>query len=263
MKQLTLILIAFIALSNSSCELINKAVEAAPQVFDPKLDLADSALVAYPNAMQIAAWYCPEVIPDPTGILCSPLGPRPQKHEMQFHFELRYLIDNPNNFPVPTTEILAAINVFEGRQTAELGAVCTVLCNEGDFACTGAPGENSCKSDVNDIESIDDLKDRLGGLLILTVDAAINGDLENLLVRSIPAGAERFEVRVRFSLGIDAMIDIMATLVDQLVNDLLAGKGIQFEIPYSVRGTLWFEAPLLGRIALGYGPFKDTWVIEP
>ena len=137
------------------------------------------------------------------------------------------------------------------------------MCNPDDVACTGDPGENSCKSDEADIETIDDLKDRVLDLLILTVDAAINGELDNLAQRLIPAGSEKFEVRVRFSLGVDAMIDIMAHLVDQLVSDVLKGADVAFEIPFSVRGSLWFEAPLLGRVALGYGPFSDIWILKP
>jgi len=212
----------------------------------------------------IAAYYCPQINPDPTGLTCLiPLGEPPLPHQMQFHFELIYEVDNPNEFPIPTTEILAAINVFEGTQQTELGAVCTVLCNPDDVACTGDPGENSCKSDEADIETIDDLKDRVLDLLILTVDAAINGELDNLAQRLIPAGSEKFEVRVRFSLGVDAMIDIMAHLVDQLVSDVLKGADVAFEIPFSVRGSLWFEAPLLGRVALGYGPFSDIWILKP
>lgn len=28
-----------------------------------------------------------------------------------------------------------------------------------------------------------------------------------------------------------------------------------------VRGTLWFEVPIIGRIAIGYGALKDVWRI--
>lgn len=254
------------ALSMLSCELLNKdnPLATVPAVKMPKVNLEETVLVAAPTATQIAAWYCPQYNPDPTGLTCALLGPVPQKHQMQFHFELRYSIDNPNEIPIPTTEILGVIDVFQGQQKeATLGAVCAVLCNEGDAACTGQPGENSCKASESDIETIDDVVERLEDLLILTIDAAINGELENLAVRMIPAGAKAFEVRVRFSLGVDAMINLMVGLTDQLVSDLLAGSDIQFEIPFAVRGTLWFDIPILGRVALGYGPFEDVWVLEP
>ncbi|MFT7624201.1 MAG: hypothetical protein ACI9WU_003388 [Myxococcota bacterium] len=262
-----LLLVLLLGGSFAGCELLNKVSvpgQTIPETLMPELELTDTTLVSSPTVQDIAAWYCPLINPDPTGLTCQlALGPAPAEHEMQFHFELRYLVDNPNEFPIPTTEILAAINVFEGTASVELGAVCTVLCNEGDIACTGEPGENSCKSDIADIESIGDLEHRVVDLIFLTLDAAINGELENLFVRMIPAGSENFEVRVRFSLGVNAMIDIMRNLVNELVADVLSGATLAFEIPFSVRGTLWFEVPVLGRIALGYGPFADTWVLEP
>ncbi len=231
----------------------------------PEVELAETTLIAAPSVQQIAAYYCPELNPDPiTATACSvAVGPPPAEHQMQFHFELRYSVNNPNEFPVPTTEILAAIDVFRGSDNVELGAVCTVLCNPGDVACTGEPGENSCKSDEADIETIEDVENRIIDLLFLTIDAAINGELENLAVRMIPAGAKNFEVRVRFSLGLNAMIDIMRHLVDQLVDDVLKGNDLSFEIPFSVHGSLWFDLPILGRVALGYGPFDDVWILEP
>lgn len=260
MKKRLLLLILF--LNVAGCELINGS-EQATELFDPKLDLAETTLLASPSATQVAAYYCPQIIGDPiTRILCGQLlGPPPPKQALQFHFELRYLIANPNNFPLPTTEILAAITVFDNSQN--LGAVCVQLCNEGDPQCTGVPGENACKSSVDDIRTIDDLKDRVIDLLFATIDAAINGELDNFAVRVIPAGSENFEVRINFSLGIDAMIDIMKQLVNQLVDDFLAKKPVSLKIPFKVEGTVWFEAPLLGRVAIGYGPFADVWVIEP
>ncbi len=244
-----------------SCEALDSvASQVEAELPAVEVTLADTTLVSAPSLTQIAAWYCPQT--DPTGLLCATLGPPPQTHEMQFHFELVYQVDNPNEFPIPTTELLTAIQVFEGGQQATLGAICTVLCAEGDVTCTGAPGANSCQSDEADIETLDDLEGRLEGLLHLTVDAAINGELDNLAVRSIPAGSENFEVRIRFSLGVDAMIDLLSTLSDELVSDIIAGQPVQIEIPYSVHGTLWFEAPVLGRIAVHYGPFEDVWLLE-
>ncbi len=246
----------------SACELLSSAGGVAAIPVAPTLALDESALVAAPTAREIAAWYCPQIHGDPiTRALCqSTIGPVPPQHRMQFHFELRYLIDNPNEIPIPTTEILAALEVFKGREIMELGAVCAVLCNEGDTACTGAPGENSCKADGNEITSFEDvLTKSLPNLLVLTLDAAINGDLDNLAKRLIPAGAKNFEVRVRFSLGVDAMLEILGKTVDQLVDDALSNRPLELEIPYSVRGTIWFDVPIIGRVALGYGAFEDVW----
>lgn len=247
----------------SACELFSSGVGQTVPV-EPTLGLDSSALVAAPTAREIAAWYCPQIYGDPiTSALCAAtIGPVPPQHRMQFHFELRYLIDNPNTIPIPTTEILAALEVFRGRDIMELGAVCAVLCNEGDTACTGEPGANSCKADGNEITSFEDvLTKSVPNLLLLTLDAAINGDLDNLARRLIPAGAKHFEVRVRFSLGVDAMLEILGKTVNQLVDDALANRPFEVEIPYSVRGTIWFDIPIIGRVALGYGAFEDVWVV--
>lgn len=244
------------------CELLGSS--GATPSLSPTLALGGSALVSAPSAREVAAWYCPEIIGDPiTRALCAvTVGPKPQPYQMQFHFELRYKVDNPNGFPIPATEILAALEVFKGKDAAELGAVCVVLCGEGDVQCTGEPGQNSCKADGNEITSIDDFANRLPGLLIATVDAAINGDLDNLARRMIPATTKGFEIRARFSLGLEAMLDILIKVAPQLVDKFLNNQPLNLEIPYMVRGTLWFEIPLLGRVALGYGAFEDVWVID-
>ncbi|MEC8023004.1 MAG: hypothetical protein VX223_03670, partial [Myxococcota bacterium] len=121
-----------------------------------------------------------------------------------------------------------------------------------------------CVSDRADTISVEDIQDRLIGLLELSVDAAINGELDNVSQRVIPAGTENFEIRVRFSLGADAMEDILGTVLRRLVvepSDLLAGD-LQIDIPFTVSGSLWFEVPIIGRVALGYGPFTDVWSVE-
>ena len=242
------------------CEVLNEAAqEAITETSMIDVTLADTILVSSPTATEIAAWYCPQY--DPTGFLCDPLSSPPAEHELQFHFELVYHVSNPNEFPIPTTELLTAIELVEGAQQSQLGAVCTVLCAEGEPACNGAPGANSCQSSDSDIESLDDLANRVDGLLYLTIDSALTGDLDNLAIRNIPSGAENYEVRVRFSLGVAAMLDILSVLTDELAEDFLAGKDVAFDIPYSVHGTLWFEAPLLGRVAVNYGPFDDVWTL--
>lgn len=251
------------------CELLNVAAtqlegpELGYRV--PELQLSEATLVAYPSGQDIAAFYCEDIVPFPANLGCAALGPIPSERQMQFHFELQYLVDNPNpTVSIPTTEILASIRLFEGTESAELGAVCVALCNEGDLSCTGQPGENSCVSDRSDTISVEDIQDRLIGLLELSVDAAINGELDNVSQRVIPAGTENFEIRVRFSLGADAMEDILGTVLRRLVVepiDLLAGD-LQIDIPFTVSGSLWFEVPIIGRVALGYGPFTDVWSVE-
>lgn len=260
--------IATLGLAITGCELFPGAAETlGGQAVAPTVEMTQAALVTSPTTTEIAAFYCDDYIPDPTGLLCSPLGPTPKRSDLRFDFELVFQVDNPNNFPIPTTEILAAIDVFPGTQAASaLGAVCTVLCDPADEKCDGTPGETGCQDSAEDIETIEDVKHRVTELLIMTAEAVIKQDteeLENLWVRTIPAGSDKFEIRVRFSLGIDPMLDLITVFAEQLVNKAIKGEEVVLDIDYAVHGSLWMEVPILGRVAVKYGPLAGNWVLDP
>jgi hypothetical protein len=70
------------------------------------------------------------------------------------------------------------------------------------------------------------------------------------------------EARVRFDLGVDAITSILGEVAESSVDALTAGELPNFDIPYSVEGTLFFDVPVLGRFAIGFGPFASTWSLD-
>lgn len=70
------------------------------------------------------------------------------------------------------------------------------------------------------------------------------------------------ESRVRFDLGVDAITNILAEVAADAVDALSEGELPSFDIPYSVEGTLFFDVPVLGRFAIGFGPFSSTWSLD-
>ena len=70
------------------------------------------------------------------------------------------------------------------------------------------------------------------------------------------------EARVRFNLGAETIIDVLGQLVSRSSDDLLRGALPQFDIPYKARGSLFFNVPVLGRLAIGYGPLPGIWSLD-
>lgn len=70
------------------------------------------------------------------------------------------------------------------------------------------------------------------------------------------------ESHVRFDLGIDAITSILAQVAEESVDAISAGEFPSFDIPYTVEGTLFFDVPVLGRFAIGFGPFSSTWSLD-
>ena len=260
--------------SLSSCELLKNALPqqlGAGQM--PTVALSENALVSYPSVTMVAGYYCPSIvasvlpafIPGQEVFLCEQVygGQLPSQFQMQFIFELRYKFDNPNAFPVPALEMLTAIDVFAGRDVAQLGAVCAVLCPVGDPKCTGAPGPSSCKASTRDVASIDDFVQKsVPNLVGLLVNAAVTGDASNLAQRIIPPSAKAYLVKVQFSLGVAAMIDLLVKVASDAFSKWITGGALSaIDIPYAVHGTFWLDLQALGRVAIGFGPLKATWTI--
>ena len=256
------LVIAITALALGGCELINNSLSPTSDFANPAVALQKATLVQAPTATDLALYFCEDVLGAlPCLAVYAAVGRgRPEQHQVQFHFEANYQITNNNSFPMLTAEILAALSVYG----SQLGAVCAALCSESDVQCTGAPGATTCKDDASDIKTIDDFVGALPDALILTVDAAINGDLKNFVQRELKAGEDSF-VRFRFSIGADAMIKILANFVNDLVKGLSSGSSLTFSIPYSFEGTLWVTVPFLAgrRVALKYGPLQSAWVLQP
>lgn len=70
------------------------------------------------------------------------------------------------------------------------------------------------------------------------------------------------ESHVRFDLGIDAITSILKEVANDSLDAFEEGEYPSFDIPYSVEGTLFFDVPVLGRFALGFGPFASVWSLD-
>ena len=70
------------------------------------------------------------------------------------------------------------------------------------------------------------------------------------------------EAHIRFDLGVDAITSLLKEVASDSEDALSNGDIPSFDIPYSVEGSLFFDVPVLGRFAAGFGPFADTWSLD-
>ena len=260
-----LVVLLAAALLAPGCEVLERVgAEIYDRIEMPRLRSLQPELTRSPSAMDLARYYCPQLLGEGLGSAACTfgIGSAPTKDSLRFDFELPLRVDNPNSIPVPATEVLAAIDVFRGHAESALGAVCPRLCPAGEAGCDGTPGSDSCRSSERDIEDLDDLGDALGGLLVAAGLQAATGNAKDLGVRLIPAFSDDVEVRVRLSLGLQPMLGVLSGFVGGLVEEVRAGRSPSFEIPYAVKGTMWFDLASLGRAAVGYGPLDGVWPIE-
>lgn len=233
----------------------------------PTLESTGATLVQHPSSMQLAAYYCPMVLDSNVVFVACELGlgPAPLKSELTFFFELEFKAGNNGDIPLPVLEILVNLDLFEGETEQSLGSTCVELCAESDPECGGEPSPDACTDEYTDIDSGEDLAFR--ALELVFIGIMTGGDLEdfnaaaNGMIRTIPPGDEIL-FTVRFGLGIDAMLEVLETLADEVLDDYLKDQPIAFEIPYRVSGAAWIDVPYVGRLAFDYGPFGDIWVIE-
>lgn len=300
----------------AACDALNSlgGGEAGFDPVPPTAELAQVLLVENPSESELAAYYCDDLVGG-GGLLggaCEfAFGPAPAKSQLEFSFDTIYSLGNPNTFPVPTVEILVALDVFEGQNKAALGTLCVSFCDPEEEECDGGPREDACQAE-GDSKGITDYEPTLDGLIELANDV-VNGDvLDNLKFRVIPerqlsgcrpaedACAEEIaedgtsqlccdgdctpvaddcrvtedemgqtcvscpgslEAHVQFDLGLEAVVGILGTVAEDAIDQLTDGESPDFDIPYSIEGTLFFDVPILGRLSLSFGPFKSVWTL--
>jgi len=222
----------------------------------PTVQLSDSSalLVDPPDVMALAKYFCADVL---GSIPCLALGPPPRKEELQFRFQLVFQIDNPNQIPVPTTEILVGLHVYPGETFGELGGLCTTLCEAGASDCP-IPPEGACVHRVEDLDSAEEfLAAAVVGGLTLVTEAATGQPVGQGLERyTVPAG-ESLELKVTLGIGVDPMLKLLGHTADQYVTQIVDTGSAQLDIPYTVAGRVWFNVPYLGRATVGFGPFGE------
>jgi len=235
----------------------------SPAIKPPTVVFTGATLVSAPSRQQLAAYYCPDVVPVPFGgatLLCQGLfGGRPSPDSMAIAFDARLKIGNPNEIPLPLATMLAAVTVYPGATNQQTGATCFQLCPSGPGTC-GPPDPNACQASSRDVRSLSDFANAAVGLLAANGLAAAAGQPPSFTAPTIAASSE-LEIVARFSLSPAQILRVMRQLAEQSVDELKQGRAPSFAIPYQLEGTIWFDAGSFGRIAIPWGPASGTWVI--
>ena len=254
-----------LALSTLSCAQLN-ALLMGGALTPPAVTFQGAQLVQAPSRRQLSAFYCPRALAAQglglgAGLLCGSLfGAAPAQQEMQLGFDLRFSVANPNQIPLPLSEILTAITLFPGAAQQNLGAVCFRLCAPGDAACQAGRDPNACRDARGDIHTLADFPQALANLLVAQGVAAAAGQPPRFEAPRVLAGSS-VDVVARFALAPEALIPIFEQLARQSVNELRAGRELSFNIPYNLLGTVFADAGSLGRVAAGFGPSSGQWAL--
>ncbi len=299
--RLSILLLA--ALTLPACDALESALgDGGLGEIDPQPPTAlyrGLTLMDRPTNDQLGAWFCLELIPDPVIFSkqdgCEAVGfdLAPAKEDLKFSFDVVFDLGNPNTFPVPMVELLLALEVFQGADQAELGAVCVSFCDPEAGTCP-EQGEEACRPADQEIRSLEDFVPTTDQLIEIA-RKAITGELfedENLQFRYIDGrgetacGAEEppqdrnceattndagescwvcdgeLEAHIRFDLGIDATLEVLGVVAEDSVTELLQGNEPSFDIPYSALGTVFFDVPVLGRFGIEFGPVEGTFSLD-
>lgn len=248
-----------------SCEALQQAAGQLQTIEAPRMPTVtykDATLVETPSKGQMAAYYCPQVVGIPgASYLCQGFFGAPlSAQQMRVSFDLRFSVANPNHFPIPVAELLTGATVFPDKASTGLGAACVSFCGADQPGCTGQPGPGSCVSHRGDIKSLQDFQNATANLLIATgVQAALGGKPTFQMPQVVQDG--EVVVTARFTFGPEALLQVLRQIASQAVDQLSAGKSIDWTIPYRLEGTTWLDVGSLGRVELGWGPAAGTWQI--
>jgi hypothetical protein len=177
---------------------------------------------------------------------------------MQFQFAVTFRILNPNQVPVPTTELLVALHLWPQLDlpNSHLAGICTTLCEPGTADCPIPLGE-ACVDRYDDVQDLTTLlAAAVRGALLLIMEAVNGQPVGGMWEAWTIPPSETVDLTFTFSIGIRPMLELIYAMVssDVLV-DLLKGGAGGIDIPYAFAGKLWFQVPYLGRVAIGLGPF--------
>jgi hypothetical protein len=234
----------------------------------PKVTFLGADLVRSPSQLDLSAYYCPRVVQSGGSALgmaadfvCTRLfGKAPPAEQMQVGFDLRFDVANPNQIPLPLSEILTALTVFPGQTQQNLGAVCLSLCDPNDAACVGGASNRGCEKASGDVKSLADFPQAALNVLVAQGIGAAGGTPVGFKLPKVVANAN-LPVTARLALTPQALLPAMEELARRSVNALKAGKPAAFEIPYKMEGTIFAGAGSLGRVAAGFGPVESVWPI--
>ncbi len=260
-RHVLLVCLSLTVLPLHSCEFPGSDGGWVPDVLEPGVEPGDIVLTRSPSFANMAAYYCPLVYDAAAvEVLCeAALGARPPLDRMIFEFQLPLLLSNDNDFAVPAVELLTSLSVFPRQTSQELGALCIQFCEADDPNC-GDTQPGACSSDEPEINSIDDFAGAAADFISLWIESEITGQVPpELAVRMIPAGGT-LELRLTFRIAPEPILEVLITLFEQNIDAILGGDEIEIEIPYEVKGSLWFVVENFGRFGVNFGPVGDTWV---
>lgn len=257
-----LVLLTVSALHSAGCATLLQDLEnttaqgASPTRPDPpRVTVAGVRLAHAPSNQTLAAYYCTQVAPP---FVCGLFGPLPQMTDLRFQFAVDLELANPNAFPVPAVEVLAAFTAYpQATGQQNLGAVCLSLCDDPTQCPQNGP--NACQSDQNDVHDANDFARAATGFLISVAEGQER--LENLRVRTIPASGQ-IRATLHLELAPDAVLGLIRTLSDDAIQQLQHGQQPRFVIPYRVEGTVWITVEHFGRIAANVPGFEGTWALQ-
>jgi hypothetical protein len=263
-RALPLLLMALMVPALGSCAGLDQLLGAGI-ISPPEVRFLGASLVQSPSQLDLSAYYCPKLLRERAGLgtladlACSrAFGRAPDASAMQFGFDLRFEVKNPNRVPLPLAEILTALAIFPGASTQNLGAVCLRLCDPGEASCFGGTDQRGCQSNRNDIKGLSDFPGALANMLLARGIAAAGGQPAGFRAPRVTAAAT-LEVVARLGITPEAMLPAMEHLARQSVGELRSGRKLSFEIPYKVEGTVFADAGSLGRLAAGFGPASGAW----
>jgi len=235
-----------------------------PETQLPTVTYKSAELVQSPSQDMMAAYYCPQVVPDPFGwttAACAlSFGAAPPSSEMVVAFNLQFNVHNPNHFPIPVAEMLTAVTLFPGQSSQPLGTSCVVFCSPDEPGCTGQPGPESCTAKSGDIRSLEDFTNATANLIVASGVSLLEGQAPSFKMPEVVQDGEA-AIEARLAFGADPMLQALEQLAYQSVDQLALGEPPTFTIPYRIEGTVWLDVGSLGRVAVGFGPVDGSWTI--
>lgn len=233
----------------------------------PRITFQGASLVRSPSKHDLSSYFCPRILREQAAVgvgadfLCAQMfGPSPRQEDMLLGFDVHFGVANPNQIPLPLSEILTAVTVFPDDAAQNLGAVCFRLCDPADTACQAGRDPNACRQARGDIHTLADFPQAVANLLVAQGLAAAGGGAPQFTAPRVLAGSA-LDVVARFSLAPETMIPVIQQLFRQSASELRAGHELNLHIPYRLLGTVFADAGSLGRVAAGFGPVAGDWPI--
>lgn len=250
---LALGLAPLLSVGSSGC-----AVAAKLGVVAPNASLNSVNLLKSPSVNKMLNWSCFEYF---SSSACAVAGydNKPARDSMRFSFDIVFDLDNDNKFAIPLVEVLLGVAVFDDNN---LGAVCISFCDPEAEDCTPTTdAEGACDAEgAKDVQSASDIIPTKEELLEIATDVASGTTDDNWDFRRIPAKGST-EAHIQFDFDIGVMLGILEDLFEEAIDDAIAGRNINWDIPYTMDGSVFFDVPEMGNYAVGFGPIDDTWVV--